>query len=169
MTIANLPNFATFNGSGSTGPFLFAFPFLDDSQISVEKTVAGVTTALTPNVDFTVSGAGSSSGGSVTLTVALAVGSTLTVTRTMPIEQATSLPNQGPFFATTVEAAFDYLTMICQQLQAQITLNPFLGLGVLLTDPDTTGWGAAQAGATWFDVSSGNFKGWNGIQIVLLG
>jgi archaellin len=120
MTIANLPNFATFNGSGSTGPFLFTFVFLDDSQISVEKTTAGVTTALTPNVDFTVSGAGSDSGGSVTLTVALAVGSSITVTRTVPIEQDTSLPNQGPYFAATIEAAFDYLTMICQQLQAQI-------------------------------------------------
>lgn len=169
MTIAAIPNFKTFNGSGSTGPLYFSFVFLDDSQITVEKTTAGVTAVLTANVDYTVAGAGSDSGGSVTLTVALAIGSSLTVTRTVPVEQATSLPNQGPYFASTIEAALDYVTMICQQLQGQITSNLFLGLGILATDPDTTGWGAAQAGSTWFDLSSGNFKGWNGTQIVLLG
>lgn len=40
-------------------------------------------------------------------------------------------------------------------------------LGVLAADPDTTGWGSTRAGTTWF--TGGNFKGWNGTEIVILG
>ena len=121
MTIANLPNYALFVGTGSTGPFTFSFVFLDNAEISATVTdLSGNVTNLTQNIGYSVSGAGSDTGGSVTLAVALTTGYILTVTRTMPIEQDTSLPNQGPFFATTIEAALDYLTMICQQLETEI-------------------------------------------------
>lgn len=41
--------------------------------------------------------------------------------------------------------------------------------GELSENPDTTGWGDRQRGATWFNVAEGNFFGWNGSAIVYLG
>jgi hypothetical protein len=125
-TVANIPNYASFIGSGSTGPFSFTMPFFANSQISVTTTnLAGTITLLTQNVDYTVShstknSVGEYAGGSVTLTSALTSGYTLTITRTLPLSQSTQLPNNGPFFAPTIEAGFDYLTMITQQLQRNI-------------------------------------------------
>ncbi len=53
--------------------------------------------------------------------------------------------------------------------------NPALSLswiligGELSTDPDTSTWTANQAGARWFNKVEQQYKGWNGIQIVLVG
>jgi hypothetical protein len=41
--------------------------------------------------------------------------------------------------------------------------------GELLDQPDTTGWGDKQKGARWYNKSRGNFFGWNGSIIVMLG
>ena len=121
MTVPALPNFFVFLGTGSTGPFTFSFPFLDNSEIvaTITDPFGNLTNALVASL----TGAGSDTGGSLTLTTALAVGYTLTVSRQLPIEQETTLPDGGPFFAATIEAALDYLTMICQQLQTNITAN----------------------------------------------
>jgi hypothetical protein len=119
MTVAALPNFKQFIGTGSTGPFTFAFTFDSNTELSVTVAGAGVVT-LSPAHDYAVSGAGSSLGGSVTLTNALAVGSVLTVTRTLALEQDASLPNQGPFFSTTIEFALDRIVKMLQQLNQLI-------------------------------------------------
>ncbi len=39
---------------------------------------------------------------------------------------------------------------------------------LLVTDPDTTGWGAADV-CVWFNTTDGKLKMWNGTEIVLLG
>ena len=55
------------------------------------------------------------SGGTV-----LPTGSSLVMNRVVVIEQTMALTNQGGYFPDTQEAAFDYLTMICLQLQEQL-------------------------------------------------
>lgn len=118
MTVPAVPNYATFAGNGTTGPFTFNFPF----QLSTDL-VAAVTDqygSITPALVASITGAGSDTGGSISLTAALPVGSSLTVFRIMPLAQQTQLPNGGPYFAATIEAALDYLTMLCQQLQESI-------------------------------------------------
>ena len=118
MTVPALPNYATFAGNGTTGPFTFNFPFLLNTDLvaSVTDQYGNITSALVAGI----TGAGSDTGGSISLTAALPVGSSLAVVRTMPLVQQTQLPNGGPYFAATVEAALDYLTMLCQQLQGAI-------------------------------------------------
>ena len=134
MTVAALPNFKQFVGNGSTGPFTFAFTFDSNTELSVTVAGAGLTT-LSPAYDYTVSGAGSSLGGSITLTNALAVGSVLTVTRTLALEQDASLPNQGPFFSTTVEFALDRIVKMIQQLYTLFSSAIFI---TAVTSPSTT-------------------------------
>lgn len=50
-----------------------------------------------------------------------------------------------------------------------VTTNWLLVSGVLAADPNTSGWGAAQGGAQWYNSTDLQFKGWDGTQVVLLG
>jgi len=117
MIVQAISNEVTYIGTGSVGPFTFSFNFYEDTDLVVTIIdLLGVHTILALNADYTVTGAGSDTGGSITLTVALTNDYTLTIVRTLPIEQDTSLPNQGPYFASAIEAALDYIIMVCQQL-----------------------------------------------------
>lgn len=49
---------------------------------------------------------------------------------------------------------------------ADTSHNWLLVGGALATDPDTTGWGTRQDGATWFNSTSNVTKVWNGTSIV---
>lgn len=116
MTITSVVHEATFTGNGVTTVFPFTFPFLDNSHIIVRLTsVAGVVTLQTLTTNYTLTGAGGPSGGSVTMLVAPATGVTVTVERLVPETQDTDLQNQGAYYAETVETALDKLTMLAQQ------------------------------------------------------
>ncbi len=117
MTVSAIPNYSTFIGSGSTGPFTFAFTFDLASEISVQTTdLSGNVTLLNPASSYTLTGMGLTTGGSVTLATALANGWKLVITRTMPLSQDIALPDQGPFFAPAIEQALDRIVKIIQQI-----------------------------------------------------
>lgn len=121
MTITATSNATTFSGNGATTVFPFTFPFFLDGDLIVTLTsAAGVETAKAINTDYSVTGAGTPSGGSITMAVPPASGESLTVERVVPLTQETDLQNQGPYLAETVENAFDKLTMIDQQQQVGI-------------------------------------------------
>lgn len=120
MTVSSsISRSGPYAGSGTVGPFSIGFRFLEDSHLSVVKTVTatGVETTLVLNVDYTVTGAGAALGGSLTLTAPLAVGSALTIQRDVPITQETDYVESDGFPAEAHEDALDKLTMIAQQLQ----------------------------------------------------
>jgi hypothetical protein len=48
-------------------------------------------------------------------------------------------------------------------------VNWMLVGGNLSADPDTSRWTSRQAGATWYNTSDSNRKGWDGSQIVIQG
>jgi hypothetical protein len=121
MTVASSSNRVDYTGNGSTTVFSFNFRILAATDLVVTKAdTDGVETELVLNTDYTVSGVGSYSGGSITLASALTDGYALTIVRQVPITQETDLRNQGSFFAETHEDVFDRLTMVAQQLQEQI-------------------------------------------------
>jgi hypothetical protein len=129
MTVSTTATKATFNGSWSTGPFTFSFRFFANSEIAVIKTsVAGVDTTLTETTHYTLTGATSYTGGSITLGTALASGETLTVVRTLPFTQEIDLRNQGAFFAETIEEGFDRVTMLVQQLDEILGRTPSMAV-----------------------------------------
>lgn len=110
-------------GNGATSSYSYTFRITAASDLTVTKRdTAGVETTLALTTDYTVSGVGSGSGGTITLTAgALPSGYALTIRRVLPLTQPTDLRNQGPFLAETHETVFDRLTMIVQQLQDVIT------------------------------------------------
>lgn len=103
-------------GAGTTGPFTVSFRFLENSHIQVIKTSsAGVDTTLALTADYTVAGAGGTSG-TVTLLTALAVGEKLTIVRNVPFTQDADYVQNDAFPAESHERALDKLTMQTQQL-----------------------------------------------------
>lgn len=117
MTVSNTTSTAQFPGTGTLAPLPIPFRFFKDSDLVVlKRSVAGTTTALMLNVDYSVTGAGSLTGGTVTPTSAAQVGELITVARVLTVQQLTDLRNQGDYFAEIHEDVFDYLTMLIQQV-----------------------------------------------------
>lgn len=117
MTVQNTANVAQFNGDGTNKAFPFTFRFFKNTDLVVIKTNAGGTvTPLNLNVDYSVSGAGSLFGGTVTTTAAPLAGETLMIMRELDLVQLTDLRNQGRFYPEVHENVFDYLTMLLQQI-----------------------------------------------------
>ncbi|MDT8419339.1 MAG: hypothetical protein RQ754_02820 [Desulfuromonadales bacterium] len=134
MTVLSTTSSQRFHGSGSTGPFTFSWRFLANSDIKVyriaEPNEADPTSEarvlLIEGTDYTLSGAGGYTGGSLSLTSALAEGEDLLVKRRTPKLQVTDIRNQGNnFFPEVHEDAFDRLTMMLQDLETD-ALEPTL-------------------------------------------
>lgn len=116
----------TFDTNGSTKIFTYPHPFLAKSDIVVQRQidVTGVISTLVLDVDYTLTATNNdySSGGTITTTAAAAyvTGSTLVVTRSIPLSQGTTWNDGEAFPANTTEAAMDKLTMLMQQVQTKL-------------------------------------------------
>lgn len=122
MTVTTTQSDASFDTNGVTVVFPFTFKFFYNEDLLVIYTSPqGVLSTLTLGIDYTVSGAGSESGGSVQTTTPLAGPGTLVVTRDIDALQLTSFRNQGKFLAETHEDAFDKLTMLAQQVDSRFS------------------------------------------------
>jgi len=119
VTLSTTTCRASFNGTGTTGPFSFSFPFNDDTEIVAFTITDNVVTDLLSS-QYTITGAGESTGGTLTTTSAVASGTTLVVMRTLPLTQTTDLENTGAFYGETHEDTFDRITMQIQQLKEEI-------------------------------------------------
>ncbi|MCD8352434.1 MAG: hypothetical protein LUC93_17660 [Planctomycetaceae bacterium] len=107
-------------GDGSVQTFPLPFPVLDKAHVFVSGTsAAGEPVTYVNGVDYTVAITTGANGvfisASVTLARPLAAGWEITIARVVPLIQRTTLPNQGPMTARSIEKQFDYLTMIDQQ------------------------------------------------------
>lgn len=117
MTVASATNRVSYSGNGSSTVFAVPFYFLADSHLLVVlKSAAGVDTTQVLGTNYSVSGAGVESGGTVTMNVAPATGTTLTISRNVPITQETDLQPNDRLPAESLEDALDKLTMIDQQI-----------------------------------------------------
>lgn len=98
------------------------FYFFTKDELLVLNTSAsdGSNVTLTLNTDYTVTGAGNESGGTVTM-VSGTVGDTVTIMRKVPATQNTDYTFNGAFTATSHESALDKLTMRSQQIEESIS------------------------------------------------
>jgi hypothetical protein len=164
MTVSTTLNKITFpgNASATVFPFTFATPLVP-ADIQVFFTDAsGNVTLLSPSV-YTLSinpATGTDPtpvGGSVTynpLGVPIPFGTFLTILRTLPLVQNTSLANQGTSYQQVTEQALDYEMMVSQQvLEVQSR-----ALVVSVSDPTPNALPAVAARANLFLAfdSSGN-------------
>ncbi|WP_442108163.1 hypothetical protein [Pseudomonas sp. NUPR-001] len=118
MTVSTTDSVETYVSGGPA--FSIPYRFLNDSDIqAVLVKQDGTSETLVLGTQYTLVGAGSQSGGTLTSSYAsgfLATpGASLTISRVMSPVQPTDLRNQGRFLAETHETVFDRLTMLIQQ------------------------------------------------------
>lgn len=119
MAVSTTINRQSYAGNGTTTVFSVPFKFILNSDVVVllVDNASGATTPWTLGVDFTLSGAGNDTGGTLTATVAPASGKTLVIYRDPAEVQGTSLPQNGPLPSKSIETALDLLTMLVQRLK----------------------------------------------------
>lgn len=118
MSVAVETTKVSYAGTGVVGPYTYPFKIWVDSDLMVIKTDAlGVETVLALNTDYTVSGAGITTGGTVMLTAVLPAGSTLTLMRVHPYLQSQNYTSLEAITATSLNNALDKLDHQIQQLK----------------------------------------------------
>jgi len=124
MTVATSTNVNSYAGNGSTTTFAYAFKIFEDSDLTVVliNDTTGVETTQTLTADYTVTGAGSASGGNVVFGTAPASGVTVKIRRVLPLTQNTDYVANDPFPAEAHEQALDKLTMLVQQEASDLDL-----------------------------------------------
>lgn len=135
MTVSTTLNKIIYSGNAVTTSFPFTFAFPGGSATQEAANIQVFFTDLNGNVTLLIQGLSSSnyqitfnpptgtnptpSGGSVTynpLGVPIPLGTFLTILRTLPLSQGTSLANQGTLYQPVEEAALDYQMMVSQQV-----------------------------------------------------
>lgn len=117
MTVAVQALPITYNGNGTASPLAVPFRFLANDHLVVTRIdAAGARTVLLRGTDYTVSGADTGSGGSVTPLTAIAVGDKWEIDRFTPREQPTAYPPGDDFPAATHEKALDRNMLVAQEI-----------------------------------------------------
>lgn len=117
MTISTTANRADYTGDNCVKVFAYTFKILADTDLDVF--VAGTQQTLTTN--YTVSGAGAETGGSVTFVTAPGCNLAVAVVRDVPYTQQTDYNEGSAFPAASHEDALDKLTMLAQQVKELAT------------------------------------------------
>ena len=123
MTVSTTSNKVSFSANGSTTVFAYNFKIFADADLTVIIRAAdGTETTKTLTTHYTVSGAGSASGGNVTFTSGNtpASGETVVIQRKLTLTQGTDYVANDPFPAESHEDALDRLTFITQQIQEEV-------------------------------------------------
>lgn len=121
MTVSTTTSRIVYAGNGVTTIFAFPYRFLVNGDLELTLFAAdGTSETLVLTTDYTVTGADSDAGGSVTMVVAPAVGETLVIRRVVDLTQETDYISGDAFPAESHERALDKLTMSDQQLQEQV-------------------------------------------------
>ncbi|MCX2192098.1 hypothetical protein LD112_04830 [Pantoea agglomerans] len=121
MTVSTIVNHEQYQGNGVTTVFPYRFRILTNSHMVVTTSDPdGNISTLIEGTHYSVTGVGLVAGGNVELNNPLKSGWSISLDRQLPAVQETDLRNQGRFYAETHENAFDYLTMLIQQVEHQL-------------------------------------------------
>ncbi|MCD8138439.1 MAG: hypothetical protein LUE17_01435 [Planctomycetaceae bacterium] len=112
---------ASYSGGENRSVFPIPFQFQEPGHIHARiRDGAGRDTVLTAGSDYSVVRLTDASGELTLLGRVLPAGSSLTISRRLPLTQEILFHNQGPNSPQAMEEAVDKLTMISQQLQADM-------------------------------------------------
>jgi hypothetical protein len=116
MAVATEINRNAYTGNNSTStPYPVTFRFDAPEWLRVLVTdAAGAVTTLQLGVDYTLSGNGTESTGSLKTLVAVPSSSTVTISRSSPIKQILALVPNAPLPAEDIERTLDWIIMAMQ-------------------------------------------------------
>ena len=130
MTVSVKRNSVQYTGDNSTTAFSVTFPYTESSQVQVF--LDGSLQTITTHYTLTSPGAT----GTVTFGTAPGTDVIVSLIRETDFLQAIDYVNNDALDAETLEAAFDKLTMMCQQLEVKIDSS--LGFGETVNTSDRT-------------------------------
>ena len=130
MTVSTISSKVQYTADGVQTVFIVPFPFLQESDLQVYLG----TVQATLSTDYTATGAGSASGGTITLLTAPTVGELVTILRVVSYTQPIDFINNPNFDVNNLEAALDHLTEITQQLKEDVSRALKVDVGVILPD-----------------------------------
>lgn len=118
MTVPNENYKKIYTGSGGTS-FPYDFYIFEDSDLQVVKKeiATGTETILALTTDYTVSGAGVVTGGTVTTLAAVTSAYQIIITRALDYTQEIDFIKNEKLPAETIEQGLDRLTMLCLQIK----------------------------------------------------
>mgnify|MGYP001179133266 CR=1 FL=1 len=140
MALETTDNRKQYAGNGVTTNFSFPYYFLSQSDLVVilKNNTTGAETIQVLTTNYTVTGAGTEAGGSITMLVAPPTGYTLIIYRDPEIIQDKDFRENDSFPAEQAEEAWDRAAMISQRLAERITRSVRVSEGFDLTDFDLT-------------------------------
>lgn len=117
MSVSSTTNRVAYSGNGSTTTFSFPYIFLaaSDLVVIVRNTTTGAETTKVLNTDYTVTGAGIPSGGSITMVSAPASGNTISIIRNAAPTQTLDLGDNDALPAESLESGLDRLALAVQR------------------------------------------------------
>ena len=139
MTLSTTTAVKQYDGDGSTVSFPTVFKFLANADVQItHRDSSDTETVWVEGTQYTLAGALSETGGTVTVNTSPtdytpATGETITIERITTETQGTDYPAGGKFPSSAHETALDRLTMLVQQLSAQLART----LKFPVTDADT--------------------------------
>jgi hypothetical protein len=147
MAISSLVNKVIYTGTDNNNVYNYGFKiFLNtELEVKVQEIATGVETDLVLTTDYTVSGVGSVSGGTITLVNAsqawltagdLSSDYKLVIKRKRALTQTTSIKNQNDYYPELHENQFDKLVMQDQDLQEQLDRSVKAAVSVDSADLD---------------------------------
>jgi len=143
ITISDTSPRVQYTATSGQTTFSVPFEFFDDDDLVVINTNAGgVDTTLTKSSnpsnasEYSVSGAGETGGGSITLGAGATLNDIYTIYRDLPIARSTDFPNSGTFPIETLNTELDKIVAMMQQnerdfnftLKAKATTSTAYGL-----------------------------------------
>ena len=126
-----------YTGDGVQTVFTYPFPIFADADMEVYEDA----TLKTITTHYTVSGAGNSSGGSVTFVTAPANAVTVTLKRQLAIQRTSDFQESGEFRSKVINDELDILTASLQQVDGDVSRSLRLSstdTANTLTLPDKT-------------------------------
>lgn len=120
MTVSSTTNKISYSGNGSTVEFTTPYFTANSDIVATLEDSSGTETTLAITTHYTLSGAGTPGGGTLTMVTAPTTGETLSIKTDPSIVQNVDYIENDAFPAATHEGALDKLTLICQSLSEKL-------------------------------------------------
>lgn len=128
LTVGDITPRVQYTASAGQTTFAYAFPIFatSDLKVYIGSTLKSLTT------HYTVTGAGTSSGGNVVLGSGASAGEVITIYRDLPVARSSDYQTGGTFRAETLNDDLDKLAMMIQQVEYDLN-NRVLRFGQFTT------------------------------------
>tara|TARA_Y100000310_G_scaffold86464_1_gene83345 strand:- start:639 stop:2216 length:1578 start_codon:yes stop_codon:yes gene_type:complete len=128
LTVGDVTPRVQYTATGSQTVFAYSFPIFVDSDLKVY--IGSTLKSLTTH--YTVSGAGTTAGGNVTLGTGATAGDIVTIYRDLPVSRTTDYQTGGDLLAETLNDDLDKVVMMAQQNERDLN-NRTLRFGQFTT------------------------------------